>query len=66
MVEVVGCINETLWYHGSLKGKIAAKPMSLLNKYYIKKAPYALYVTQSFLQKSILVKGSLAGVRMYH
>ncbi|WP_181917294.1 glycosyltransferase [Virgibacillus dokdonensis] len=50
LVEIVGCIKDALWYHGSLRGKIASLPMFLLNKHFIKKAPSALYVTQDFLQ----------------
>lgn len=49
-VEVVGCAWDALWNHGSIKGKIIAPIMFILNKYFIKKAPYAIYVSKHFLQ----------------
>lgn len=61
MVEVVGCINDTLWHHGSLRGKIAAKPLSLLNRSAIKKAPFAIYVSEHFLQKKYPCNGETCG-----
>lgn len=50
MIEVVNCIRDSYWNH-SLLGKIVALPNYYLQKKAIRKAPYVLYVTQSFLQK---------------
>lgn len=50
-IEVVGCVLDALWNYGSLKGKIAAPIMFMLNRFYIKKAKYVIYVSKKFLQK---------------
>lgn len=49
-IEVVGCSRDSLWYQGSFLGKVSAIPMFLLNKYYIKRSKYNIYVTENFLQ----------------
>ncbi|HHV75368.1 MAG TPA: glycosyltransferase family 4 protein [Thermoanaerobacterium sp.] len=56
-VEVVGCAWDALWNHGSIKGKLVAPIEYFLNKYYIIKAPYAIYVSKSFLQRRYPCKG---------
>ncbi len=48
-IELVACAWDAFWNHG-LKGKVIAPYMYLLNRQLIKKAPYVIYVTQSFLQ----------------
>lgn len=49
-IEVVGCPWDALWNYGSWKGKLLA-PFAALNlKRAAKKAPFAIYVTESFLQ----------------
>jgi len=50
MVEVVGCALESLWNHGSLPGKVLAVPTYLLIRRCVERAPFALYVSESFLQ----------------
>lgn len=50
-VEVVACIWDGLWNHGSIKGKIAAPILFLLNRYFIGKSTHAIYVSNEFLQK---------------
>lgn len=49
-IEVVGCSRDSLWYQGSFLGKISAFPMYMLNKYYIGRSKYNIYVTENFLQ----------------
>lgn len=51
MIEVVGCTWDSLWNYGGIKAKLVAPIMYLLNRYYIKKAPNVLYVSNKFLQK---------------
>lgn len=50
-VEVVACCWDSLWNYGSIKGKILAPIMYLLNRYYIKKSSHAIYVSKEFLQE---------------
>lgn len=49
-VEVVGCSWDALWNHGSLKGKLFAPYEMLSTSNIVRNAPFALYVTQHFLQ----------------
>lgn len=51
MAEVVGDPFDSLWNHGSWKGKLAAVPLALLNRHYIGQAPFATYVTRAALQR---------------
>ncbi|XTR37218.1 glycosyltransferase [Paraclostridium tenue] len=51
VIEVVGCWRDTLWNYGNIKGKVLAPIMYLINKKYIKKSNYALYVSKQFLQE---------------
>ncbi|MBE0472135.1 MAG: glycosyltransferase [Methyloprofundus sp.] len=49
-IEVVGCPWDAMWNYGNWKGKAFA-PFAFLNlKRLISTAPYALYVTEHFLQ----------------
>jgi len=50
LLEVVGCPWDALWNHSNL-GKIVAPYMFLKTKYLVREAPYALYVTNEFLQQ---------------
>ncbi len=59
-VEVVGCAWDALWNH-SLKGKILALKSYLAMKDAIKDAPYAIYVTNEFLQRRYPCKGKTIG-----
>lgn len=48
--EVVGCGWDAYWNH-SLKGKIVAYPLDSINKWAVKHANFAIYVTAHYLQK---------------
>lgn len=56
LVEVVGCIWDTLWNH-SLRGKMIAPFKYVKMKNIIKDAPYVSYVSNNFLQKRYPTKG---------
>lgn len=56
-VEVVGNCYDSLSNYGSLLGRLVAPLVHFLNKKAIKFAPYAIYVTKDFLQKSYPCKG---------
>ncbi|MDD3519038.1 MAG: glycosyltransferase, partial [Chromatiales bacterium] len=49
-VEVVGCAWDALWNYGNLQGKLYAPVMSRRMRQAVARAPFATYVTQSFLQ----------------
>lgn len=51
IVEMVGCPFDALWNYGNIKGKLVAPIMTVLNKYYVRKAKNVLYVSNEFLQK---------------
>lgn len=61
MIEVVGCVWDSLWNH-SLKGKALAVPSYLSLRSVIRKAPFVLYVTTKFLQKRYPTVGQSAGI----
>ena len=48
-VEVVACPWDSYWNYGNIKGKIFAPYMYTMTRKYIKKAPYAIYVSKKFL-----------------
>jgi len=50
-LEVVACAWDALWNYGNLQGKIYAPYAMVRNKKLIRKAPFALYVTDEFLQR---------------
>ena len=50
LVENVGCTWDDLWNFGRLAGRLAALPSFVLQRYYVRKAPYVLYVSRHFLQ----------------
>lgn len=50
LVEVGGCVWDAYWNH-SIKGKIIAPFLYYETKKMIRKAPFAVYVTNQFLQK---------------
>lgn len=60
-VEVVGCIFDSYWYY-SVLGKLAALPSFLIMRHFVKKAPYAVYVTKQFLQKRYPCRGKTAEI----
>ncbi|USK43968.1 glycosyltransferase family 4 protein [Cytobacillus oceanisediminis] len=60
LVEVVGCPWDAFWNH-SLKGKIIAPFMWIFTRKTLKDAPYAVYVTNEFLQSRYPTKGKSIG-----
>ena len=50
-LEIVGCAWDALWNYGSVTGRICAPFFWLAQRRLAKKAQYAIYVTQHFLQK---------------
>jgi glycosyltransferase involved in cell wall biosynthesis len=50
MVEVVGCPWDALWNHGSIAGKLLATNGFFQTQRWVSRAPFALYVSQRFLQ----------------
>ncbi|MCO7622420.1 MULTISPECIES: glycosyltransferase family 4 protein [Pseudomonas] len=56
-VEVVGCAWGGLWDYGSWKGKLLAPFSAYTTKRMISRAPFALYVTEGFLQRRYPCKG---------
>ncbi len=61
MVEVVGCAFDSLWHHGSLQGRAMALPAYVLTRHFIERAPFALYVSQEFLQRRYPCRGESVG-----
>ena len=55
-VEVVGSAWGSYWYKSKL-GKIVAYPLEIANRYIIRKAQFALYVTEDYLQKEYPTNG---------
>lgn len=56
-LEVVGCPWDSLWNYGSIEGKLLAPYEFLKMRKIVKKAPFALYVTEKFLQKRYPTSG---------
>jgi glycosyltransferase involved in cell wall biosynthesis len=50
-VELVGCAQDALWFHGDIRGKIYAPIMVRRVKAAVAAAPFVLYVTREFLQR---------------
>ncbi|BAM48137.1 glycosyltransferase [Amphibacillus xylanus] len=61
-VEVVACVWDALWNHGSLMGKIYAPIAMHKMKKKVYESPYTLYVTNEFLQKRYPTKGKTTNV----
>lgn len=61
LAEAVGCPWDSLWNH-SKKGKFLAVGVWRRMKYAMKHAPYAVYVTDEFLQKRYPTKGIAAAI----
>lgn len=60
MVEIVGCPWDSLKNH-SLKGKVIAPFYYIKQKKTVKRAPYAIYVTNEFLQNRYPCRGKSIG-----
>ncbi|WP_209121736.1 glycosyltransferase family 4 protein [Alkalihalobacillus sp. BA299] len=56
-VEVVGCPWDSLWNYGNIEGKILAPYEFMKMKKIVKKAPFVLYVTDTFLQERYPTRG---------
>jgi glycosyltransferase involved in cell wall biosynthesis len=61
MVEVVGDALGALWNHGSVAGKLLAAPIWLRTRRWVARAPFALYVSQEFLQRRYPTRGESVG-----
>lgn len=61
-VEVVGCAWDAYWNYGSLAGLFFAPIAFVLQRRVVKRAHFAIYVTQHFLQKRYPCTGTTAGV----
>jgi glycosyltransferase involved in cell wall biosynthesis len=59
-VEVVGCAWDAIWNHGSWQGKVYAPYALWRMRGSVRRAPYALYVTQEFLQQRYPSRGRTA------
>ena len=58
IVEVVGCVWGTLWNYGTIKAKVIAPILYVLNRYYIRKSKNVIYVSNQFLQKKYPTLGN--------
>ncbi|MEW9103964.1 glycosyltransferase family 4 protein [Paenibacillus sp.] len=56
-VEVVGHAWDALWNYGTWQGKVYAPIMTWRTKQLVKRAPFALYVTEHFLQSHYPCRG---------
>lgn len=61
IVEVVGCAFDSYWNY-NFKGKLMSVPAFLIMRHYVRKAPYAVYVTSEFLQKRYPCTGKCVGI----
>lgn len=62
LVEVVACAWDALWNYGSLEAKIYAPIACLKMKQLVLKSPYAIYVTNDFLQKRYPSRGRFTNI----
>jgi glycosyltransferase involved in cell wall biosynthesis len=62
LAEVVGDAFDAMWNHGSWTGKVGALPLALVNRHYIRRAPFATYVSRSSLQRRYPPGGTWAAV----
>jgi glycosyltransferase involved in cell wall biosynthesis len=58
MVELVGCSWDALWGHGSIAGKVLAGYGFFRTRRCVNRAPFALYVSQQFLQSRYPCSGT--------
>ncbi|MCC3375553.1 glycosyltransferase [Cohnella sp. REN36] len=61
-VEVVACAWDGLWNYGSVQGKLYAPFSYQKTRSLVSQAPYAMYVTDSFLQRRYPNKAGRVGV----
>lgn len=60
--EVVACAWNSLWHYGNWQGKVYAPINFLRTRLMISRVPFAIYVTESFLQHRYPNRGHTAGV----
>jgi glycosyltransferase involved in cell wall biosynthesis len=56
-IEVAGCPWDSMWNYGNLAGKAAAPLLYLMQKRFVKKADFVIYVTKYFLQNRYPTNG---------
>lgn len=56
LIEMVGCPWDEFWNYSFIT-KFIAPLITILDRYYVKNAPYVIYVTTEFLQKRYPTKG---------
>jgi len=61
-IEVAGVMWEAFWHHGSVAAKLYAPFAEGLSRYWIARAPFALYVTEDVLQDRYPCNGVTAGI----
>lgn len=61
VVELVGDPWSSLWFYGSLKGKLVAPIATLVTKSVVKRSKYVIYVSRHFLQEKYPTKGFNVG-----
>jgi len=61
-IEVAGMMWEAFWHHGSMAAKVYAPLAESLSKYWVARAPFALYVTERTLQARYPCTGVTAGI----
>ncbi|MFC5401549.1 glycosyltransferase family 4 protein [Cohnella soli] len=61
-VEVVACAWDGLWNYGSLQGKLYAPFAYWKTRALVAQAPFAMYVTDAFLQRRYPSRGGRTGV----
>lgn len=62
MVEVVACVWDALWNYGNIQAKLYAPFAMMKMKKKIKNAPFAVYVTNDFLQKRYPCNGKTESI----
>ena len=62
VVEVVACVWDALWNYGSIQAKLYAPIATYKMKNKIIVAPYAVYVTNKFLQDRYPCKGKIENI----
>ena len=61
-VELVTCTWDALWNYGTWQGKVYAPISWWKTRRVVRRAPYAVYVTERFLQRRYPARGRTAGV----
>lgn len=59
LIEVVGCVWDSLWNYGGIKGKLLAPIEYNITKKYIRSSKYTSYITKEFLQSRYPTNGMM-------